>query len=77
VFRTADIHEVVPPLVSVSASWVMALVNLLTDAYKEVPGILAMVLLLGAPLTVSTLAHYELSRLRRLHGITLRNTLLR
>ncbi|GAA2087338.1 hypothetical protein [Actinomadura alba] len=77
VFRTADIHEVVPPLVSVSASWVMALVNLFTDAYKEVPGILAVALLLGAPLTVSTLAHYELRRLRRLHGITLRNTLLR
>ncbi|MFB4308618.1 hypothetical protein [Actinomadura sp. GTD37] len=77
VFRTADIHEVVPPLVSVSASWVMALVNLFTDAYEGVPGILAMALLLGAPLTVSALAHYELRRLRLRHSITLRNTLLR
>jgi hypothetical protein len=77
VFRTADIHEVVPPLVSVSASWVMALVNLLTNAYEGVPVTLAMMLLLGAPLTVSALAYYELRRLRHLHGITLRNTLLR
>ncbi|GAA2444348.1 hypothetical protein GCM10010191_71330 [Actinomadura vinacea] len=60
-----------------SASWVMTLVNLINDSYKEVPGILAMALLLGAPLTVSALAHYELRRLRHLHGITLRNTLLR
>jgi hypothetical protein len=77
VFRTADIHEVVPPLVSVSASWVMALVNLFTDAYEGVPGGLAMALVLGAPLTVSALAYYELRRLRLGHGITLRNTLLR
>ncbi|MFC5753004.1 hypothetical protein [Actinomadura rugatobispora] len=77
VFRTADVHEVVPPLVSVSASWVTALVNLITDAYKGIPGLLALVLLLGAPLTVSALAYYELRRLRILHGITLRNTLLR
>lgn len=77
VFRTADIHEVVPPLVSVSASWVMALVNLFTDSYKGVPHVLALVLLLGAPVTVSALAHYELRRLRLLHGITLGNTLLR
>jgi hypothetical protein len=77
VFRTADIHEVVPPLVSVSASWVMAVVNLFTDAYKGVPGTLATMMLLGAPVTVTALASYELRRLRILHGITLRNTLLR
>ncbi|WP_024936443.1 hypothetical protein [Actinomadura welshii] len=77
VFRTADIHEVVPPLVSVSASWVMAVVNLFTDAYEGVPTTLATALLLGAPLTVSALAYYEMRRLRLLHGITLRNTLLR
>ncbi|WP_433463175.1 hypothetical protein [Spirillospora sp. CA-128828] len=77
VFRTADIHELVPPLVSVSASWAVAVVNLVTDPYKGVPGLLAVVLLLGAPVTVSALAYYEMRRLRRLHGITLRNTLLR
>ncbi|GAA1586921.1 hypothetical protein GCM10009678_81810 [Actinomadura kijaniata] len=77
VFRTADIHEVVPPLVSVSASWVIALVNLFTDAYRGVPAALAVALLLGAPLTVSALTCYELRRLRLLHGITLRNTMLR
>ncbi|TDD71516.1 hypothetical protein E1298_35640 [Actinomadura rubrisoli] len=77
VFRTADIHEVVPPLVSVSASWVIVAVNLFTDPYKGVPGTLAVALLLGPPVTVSALAYYELRRLRLLHGITLRNTLLR
>lgn len=77
VFRTADIHELVPPLVSVSVSWMIALVHLFTEPYKGVPGTLAMVLLLGAPLTVSALAHYELRRLRLLYGITLRNTMLR
>ncbi|GAA4306538.1 hypothetical protein ACFQY7_28145 [Actinomadura luteofluorescens] len=77
VFRTADIHEVVPPLVNVSVSWVMAVVNLFNDSFKGIPHVLALVLLLGAPLTVSALAYYELRRLRLLHGITLRNTLLR
>ncbi|GAA3954603.1 hypothetical protein GCM10023085_41340 [Actinomadura viridis] len=77
VFRTADVHEVVPPLVSVSVSWVMAVVNLITDAYEGIPGALSMALLLGPPLTVSLLAYYELGRLRRLYSITVRNTLLR
>ncbi|MEV3923243.1 hypothetical protein [Actinomadura coerulea] len=77
VFRTADIHELVPPLVSVSASWVMAVVNLFDDSFKGVPQLLALALTLGAPVTVSALAYYELRRLRLRHAITLRNTLLR
>ncbi|MES9603419.1 hypothetical protein [Actinomadura sp. NPDC000929] len=77
VFRTADIHELVPPLVSVAASWVMAVVNVFDDSFKGVPNLLAFALILGAPVTVSALAYYEVRRLRLLHSITLRNTLLR
>lgn len=77
VFRTTDIHELVPPLLTTTLSWVMALVDLFTDAYRGVPAGVAALLLLGAPLSVTAIAAFEVRRLNRHHGVTLRGALLR
>ncbi|MGW0943028.1 hypothetical protein ACWD4O_10805 [Streptomyces sp. NPDC002623] len=77
VFRTADIHETVPPLLALVLVWEMALIDLLTGAYEGVPGPLRIALTLGAPLSVSAVALWELRRLRVGYGLTVRGALLR
>ncbi|WP_147312231.1 hypothetical protein [Thermomonospora umbrina] len=77
VFRTADVHELVPPLLTTVLAWVMALIDLATGAYKGVPTGVVALLLLGAPLSVTAVASFEVRRLRVRHGITLRRALLR
>ncbi|MEU6894726.1 hypothetical protein ABZ934_23510 [Streptomyces sp. NPDC046557] len=75
VFRTADIHEVVPPVLAGVLVWEMALLDVVTGAYTQVPGAARAVFILGAPLTVTALSWWELRRLRRHHGLTIRNAL--
>lgn len=75
VFRTADVHEVLPPLVSVALVWVNLVVDLVSGKYGDAPDRVAAFLLWGGPLTVTCLALWELRRLRRGHGLTLRRAL--
>ncbi|MDJ0386264.1 hypothetical protein [Streptomyces sp. G-G2] len=77
VFRTADIHEVVPPILAVVLVWEMALLDVITGAYPQVPAGARAVFILGAPTTVTALSWWELRRLRRHHGLTVRNALER
>jgi hypothetical protein len=77
VFRAADIHETVPPLLALVLVWEMGLIDLLTGAYESLPGPLRIVLMLGAPLSVTTVALWELRRLRDNYGLTLRGALMR
>ncbi len=75
VFRTADIHEVVPPVLAGILVWEMALLDLTTGAYPQVPAGTRMAFILGAPVTVTALSWWELRRLRHHHGLTLRRAL--
>ncbi|MEU9233854.1 hypothetical protein [Streptomyces subrutilus] len=77
VFRTADIHEVLPPILAGVLVWEMALVDMITGSYAQVPTGARVLFMLGAPLTVTTLSCWELYRLRRHHGLTLRTALRR
>ncbi|MGI5448055.1 hypothetical protein ACQEVM_20305 [Streptomyces sp. CA-243310] len=77
VFRTADIHEVLPPILAGVLVWEMALVDVITGAYAQVPAGARVAFILGAPLTVTALSWWELRRLRRHHGLTLRTALRR
>ncbi|WLQ52854.1 hypothetical protein P8A21_37570 [Streptomyces poriferorum] len=77
VFRTADLHETVPPLLATLLVWEVALFDVFRGAYEGVPLGVRVVFLLGAPLTVTAAAMWELRRLRTRHGITLRAALLR
>ncbi|MGW7100035.1 hypothetical protein [Streptomyces sp. NPDC054883] len=75
VFRTADIHEVVPPVLAGVLVWEMALLDVITGAYPQVPAGARAVFILGAPVTVTALSWWELRRLRRHHGLTIRSAL--
>ncbi|MFD3992911.1 hypothetical protein [Streptomyces sp. NPDC058583] len=77
VFRTADIHEVLPPILAGVLVWEMALLDVITGAYDQVPTGARVVFVLGAPITVTALSCWELYRLRRDHGLTLRTALRR
>jgi hypothetical protein len=77
VFRAADVHELLPPLLATVLVWEMALVDLFTGDQAGVPLRLRVVFALGAPITVSAIAVYEIRRLRTHHGITLRTALAR
>ncbi|MEU9377612.1 hypothetical protein AB0D94_28100 [Streptomyces sp. NPDC048255] len=77
VFRTADIHEVLPPLLASVLVWEMALLDVITGTYAQVPTGARVVFILGAPVTVTALSCWELYRLRRDHGLTLRTALRR
>ncbi|MDV5143964.1 hypothetical protein R1T08_06705 [Streptomyces sp. SBC-4] len=77
VFRTADIHEVLPPILAGVLVWEMALLDVITGTYAQVPTGARMIFILGAPVTVTTLSCWELHRLRRNHGLTLRTALRR
>ncbi len=75
VFRTADIHEVLPPVLAGVLVWEMALLDVVTGAYPQVPAGARAVFVLGAPVTVTALSWWEIRRLRRHHGLTVRNAL--
>ncbi|MCZ4125745.1 hypothetical protein [Streptomyces sp. H39-S7] len=75
VFRTADIHDVVPPILAGVLVWEMALLDMITGAYPQVPAGARAAFVLGAPLTVTALSWWEMRRLRRHHGLTVRAAL--
>ncbi|MEU5366704.1 hypothetical protein ABZ354_25090 [Streptomyces sp. NPDC005925] len=75
VFRTADIHEVLPPVLAGVLVWEMALLDVVTGAYPQVPAGARVVFILGAPTTVTALSWWEVHRLRRHHGLTVRDAL--
>jgi len=77
VFRTADIHETVPPLLAMTLVWEMAVVDLFTNPYEGLPGPLRAVLMLGAPLSVTAVGLWELHRLRVHYNIAVRDVLMR
>ncbi|MDX2388935.1 hypothetical protein NJL88_02295 [Streptomyces sp. DK15] len=75
VFRTADIHELVPPVLATLLVWEMAVLDLINGTYDQVPPVARLVFVLGAPVTVTALSVWEAYRLRRHHGLSLRRAL--
>ncbi|HET9379328.1 MAG TPA: hypothetical protein VFP69_00665 [Streptomyces sp.] len=75
VFRTADIHEVLPPVIATVLVWELAVADLFSDAYDSVPLGVRAAAVLGGPLSVTLVSLWELRRLRTRHGLTLRRAL--
>ncbi|MEU9105184.1 hypothetical protein AB0D54_12565 [Streptomyces xanthophaeus] len=75
VFRTADVHEVLPPLLSPVLVWWLFLVQLFDDAPVSAPLGVRVLFLLGPPLSVTALSLWELHRLQVRYGITIRRAL--
>ncbi|UYQ65985.1 hypothetical protein [Streptomyces peucetius] len=76
-FRTADLHETIPPLLAALLVWEVALFDVFRGTYDSVPFGVRVAFTLGAPLSVTAVSMWELRRLRTRHGITLRAALLR
>ncbi|MEV0241548.1 hypothetical protein AB0I06_16670 [Streptomyces sp. NPDC050674] len=77
VFRTADLHETVPPLLAMLLVWEVALFDMFRGTYDSVPLGVRAAFVLGAPLSVTAVSMWELRRLRTRHGISVRGALLR
>ncbi|MFG2209257.1 hypothetical protein [Streptomyces sp. NPDC048638] len=72
-FGTAAIHRALPPVLASVASWLMAVPDLVTGDLRGLGLRLGVVFVLGAPVLVTAIALLEMRRLRRLHGIRLRD----
>ncbi|MEU9944723.1 hypothetical protein [Streptomyces lavendulae] len=74
-FRTADVHEVLPPLLSPVVVVAMSALQAFDGPPVNAPQGVWFLFLAGAPLSVSALSVWELRRLRTRYGITLRGAL--
>ncbi|MEU2668138.1 hypothetical protein ABZ622_04585 [Streptomyces sp. NPDC007164] len=75
VFRTTDIHEVLPPVIAIVLVWELAIADLFSNAYDGVPALVRGAAVFGGPLSVTAVSLWELRRLRTRHGLTLRRAL--
>ncbi|OIK26703.1 hypothetical protein [Streptomyces malaysiense] len=70
-FGTAAVHRGLPPLLAIVTTWLMALPDLFTGDLHGLGLTLGVVFILGAPVTVTGIAIYELAFLKRQFGIRL------
>lgn len=77
VFRTGDVHEVLPPLLSPLLVWVMFGFQLTGGSPVVAPPAVQLLFLIGPPVSVSLLSLWELRRLRNKFGVTLLGALHR
>ncbi|OEV09267.1 hypothetical protein [Streptomyces nanshensis] len=76
-FRTADVHEVLPPLISPVLAWTMFALQVLDASPVAAPAWVQVAFLLTPPLSVTALSIWELRRLRTHFGVTVRRALHR
>lgn len=74
-FRTADVHEVLPPLLSPVVVVAMSVLQAVDGPPVNAPQGVWLLFLAGAPLSVTALSVWELRRLRTRYGITVRGAL--
>ncbi|WUH99693.1 hypothetical protein OHR68_40455 [Spirillospora sp. NBC_00431] len=74
-FRTADVHEVLPPIIATALVWELAIVDLFSNAYDGAPFLVRVAVILGGPLSVTAVSFWELRRLKTRHNLTLRQAL--
>ncbi|MBQ0830377.1 hypothetical protein [Streptomyces tagetis] len=70
-FGTAGVHRCLPPLLATVTTWLIALFDLATGDLHGLSLTMGVVFILGAPVTVTSIALVEMGRLRRRHGIRL------
>lgn len=74
-FRTADVHELLPALISPLLVWSLAVLQFFDDADVAAPAAVLTAFLFGGPVSVTALSVWEVRRLRSRYGITLRSAL--
>ncbi|WP_406008696.1 hypothetical protein OG440_23180 [Streptomyces sp. NBC_00637] len=74
-FRLGDVHDLLPALISPLLVWSLFGLGLLDDPEVAAPPLVLYGFLVGGPLSVTLLSVWEVRRLRRRHGVTLRSAL--
>ncbi|MFI1530713.1 hypothetical protein [Streptomyces griseus] len=75
VFRTGDIHQVLPPALSSLLAWLTLLVQTSDEGAVAAPAGVQLLFLYGAPLSITLLSGWELQRLHARFGVTVRRAL--
>ncbi|GAB7108679.1 hypothetical protein JCM4814A_69930 [Streptomyces phaeofaciens JCM 4814] len=74
-FRVGDVHELLPPLLSPLLVWSLFALSMFDDPDVAAPPLVLYSFLLGGPLSVTALSVWEIRRLKRRHGVTVRSAL--
>lgn len=74
-FRLGDVHDLLPALISPLLVWSLFGLGVFDDPEVAAPPLVLYGFLLGGPLSVTLLSVWEIRRLRRRHGVTLRTAL--
>ncbi|MGW1890593.1 hypothetical protein ACWCP6_10080 [Streptomyces sp. NPDC002004] len=75
VFRAADVHEILPPLISPVLVWALCAIQLFDDSPVAAPVWVRVLFIAGPPLSVTALSVWELRRLRSHFAMTVRRAL--
>ncbi|MFF3322172.1 hypothetical protein [Streptomyces sp. NPDC002889] len=72
-FNTADVHAVLPALLTGVLVWELAAINLSMAGPPPGPPLIQICAILGGPASVTAVAWWEIVRLRTRYGVTLRS----
>ncbi|WP_327691922.1 MULTISPECIES: hypothetical protein [unclassified Streptomyces] len=71
-FNTAQVHPMLPPVITMALVWVFAIFNVIGDGLPEGPPFVQYCSMLGGPLSVTAVSLWEMRRMRTRFGVTLR-----
>ncbi|WP_232544463.1 hypothetical protein [Streptomyces buecherae] len=71
-FNSAQVHPMLPPVLTLALVWVFALFNLIDSGMPAGPPIVKIGSILGGPLSVTAVSLWELRRMRTRFNVTLR-----
>ncbi|MFD5000046.1 hypothetical protein [Streptomyces buecherae] len=71
-FNSAQVHPMLPPVLTLALVWVFALFNLIDSGLPGGPPVVQFGSMLGGPLSVTAVSLWELRRMRTRFSVTLR-----
>ncbi|MBB5939274.1 hypothetical protein [Streptomyces zagrosensis] len=71
-FNSAQVHPMLPPVLTMALVWVFAVFNLIGDGMPGGPPVVQFSSMLGGPLSVTAASLWELRRMKSRFGVTLR-----
>ncbi|MFF5719224.1 hypothetical protein [Streptomyces buecherae] len=71
-FNSAQVHPMLPPVLTLALVWVFTLINLIDSGLPGGPPVVQFGSMLGGPLSVTAVSLWELRRMRTRFGVTLR-----
>ncbi|MFI1506689.1 hypothetical protein [Streptomyces sp. NPDC020597] len=74
-FRVGDVHDLLPALISPFLVWALFALSYSDGPEVAAPPLVGLAFLLGGPLSVTALSAWEIRRLRRRYGVTMRSAL--